>query len=203
MRARIYVATLGLDQMTQTGETVWRRAAARTINRAMVTLRTGMVKRVAGEQGIRPARLVRLRTRIDKASAKHPSARIRVLTFGIAAIKLSGVRDTRKKTSRKTAAPKTQTTRRKARRRPVGRGVTASGGHSWPLGFIANGQNSGKPFVFQRRGKKRLPIDNVRIPIENQVELAIERGLPGARDQVLEQLPRELAYRMSVAKGAV
>lgn len=199
MRAQINIVSLGLDDMLISGERIWQQAAARTMNRAMAGLRRDVARDVSNEQKVKPQRLITRRAQIDRAKQGRLTARIRVLSTAIPAIRLSGVRDTRG-TTRRTLTP-SQLRAAQGRGRRRGKGVRAAGGHSWPTAFIAKSR-TGHKHVFRRKGKARLPIEIIRIPIEDPTERAIDRRLIEARDRVIHDLPRELMYRMQKLEGA-
>lgn len=75
-------------------------------------------------------------------------------------------------------------------------GVSA-GKHRLPGAFIATGK-SGKPIVFKREGRARLPIEKQEIEIEAAARPAIENQVwPLAQKRLLDEFTRQLRFRMS------
>jgi len=87
-------------------------------------------------------------------------------------------------------------------------GVTAPG-HSWPRAFVAHGKKGRKSGsgrtnkqVFERRGRKRLPLDVHRIRIMDTAEDVINTVTERAAKLYLEKrLPHEIKYRLLKAAG--
>lgn len=48
-------------------------------------------------------------------------------------------------------------------------GVSARGGRKWPKAFIAKGRGSNRDFVFERKGKPRLPIKAHKVRLDQTV----------------------------------
>lgn len=173
MRATLSIDTSDLRAMILAGREVYPGAAARSLNRAVAAMRRPIARVLVQEFHLRQQKTINRRVKFRKATASRLSAEIRILARPLSVIHVAGVQD----------------------RRP--QGVSGSG-RSYPSAFIAKGIG-GNQRVFQRRGKARKPIDAINIDIQQAVQRAVEAELPKARDRVIEELPRELTYRMQRA----
>ena len=124
---------------------VARASMVWALNRAMAEARTEIVKKVVStvkDAGV-PAKFVRERVRVQRASNKRLFSSLITLTAGIPIDRLKY-------------------------RRLKKRGIKAGRRH-FPHAFVAF-KDRAKPLVFQRRGAERLPIDRVKLDIKEEAD---------------------------------
>lgn len=167
----------GLEQlqrnMDQLSKTVVPKASAQAINRVASRSVTASVARVAREERV-ARKLIRKRVRLRKATAKKPTATMRVFRRDMPAINLGQV--------------KTRLGRRGAGNRKGGSVLTV-GRHKFPGGFVQQLKN-GRWHIMERQGKARYPIDVVKIPMTTPLTQAFESETKKLMDS---DLPKELA----------
>ncbi|HAG2585865.1 TPA: phage tail protein [Salmonella enterica] len=160
--------------------TVWaiNRVAQKSIS---VAVRRGARETIAGDNRVKgiPVKLVRQRVRLSKASVKgKPNAVIRVNRGNLPAIKLG--------------VPQVRLTRRKGRLLRDG-SVLRIGRYLFRDAFIQQLKN-GRWHVMKRiDGKKRYPIDVVKIPMVAQLTTAFEAEKSRMLD---EEMPKQLRYAL-------
>ncbi|ECA2763250.1 phage tail protein [Salmonella enterica subsp. enterica serovar Abony] len=160
--------------------TVWaiNRVAQKSIS---VAVRRGATETIAGDNRVKgiPVKLVRQRVRLSKASVKgKPNAVIRVNRGNLPAIKLG--------------VPQVRLTRRKGRLFRDG-SVLRIGRYLFRDAFIQQLKN-GRWHVMKRiDGKKRYPIDVVKIPMAAQLTTAFEAEKSRMLD---EEMPKQLRYAL-------
>ena len=156
---------------------VAERAARHARNRALMKMRTETRRALAKPLGARVADVGR-RFRLRRATPSRPDATLVVLTArGLDAGALRGTRD----------------------RRP--RGVTVPGyrgATQHPRAFVAAGRG-GRRRVFERRGRARLPLRAITVPIAERAErlgrVWLARRAPRELRTVFEREWRRLAAR--------
>lgn len=155
-------------------------AIVRALNRAGVSTRTLMASRVADDMKLRVG-TVRDQLILDRASRGKPQVRISV----------SGKRIPLYAFGARGPYPS----------RGRGRGVTARlpapGRGRYPHAFIAT-MRSGHVGVFQRRGRDRLPIDELHGPSLPHVFAKFSaEGLARGQESLLKNLQSELQFALS------
>lgn len=168
---------------------VYRVSVVRAVRRSLQWARTRVIREVAESCGIQPQNLVRRRVRISVSNGTVVSGSMSILVNDIAAVKLRGVMDTGVQTGMVR----------------TGSGVRIPGrsfGRSYPDAFIAMGLGSNWQ-VFRRKGRSRLPIEAIKVPIRVQARAAImkwvEASVPIAQAEIL----RQLALRKISASEAI
>lgn len=152
-----------------------KAAGVSALNKTLAQAQTAGVRELAKRKAL-PVRLVKRRTKIQRANARTLVARLIALTAGIPVDQL-----------KYTATPKG--------------GVRASGTR-YPHAFAAI-VNASRPLVFQRKsynGERvpRLPIERVKIPIAAQAEEIFKAATSRAVRTKLEAIfERELAFRVA------
>jgi hypothetical protein len=193
VRAEIDLRALGAELEATLREV--NVGAAASINKALMKARTQATREIATEAKVSPQRLVRKRMRIDKASSKRFAGSLRVLTRGVRLDQMSGVVDTgadRKTGRRKFSDEKVGI---RGLRRQIGSGVKGAG-HSFPHAFIAEGMG-GYRLVFQRKGKKRTPLEVIRIDLHEIAKEVINRLAPTAAEWAKTLLESEIRWRVA------
>ena len=157
-------------------------AVPRALNRATQQARTATVKDVAREMGIKQ-KIVKERVRFqkrDKATRQRWTAVTFVVITDIPARKLGTPRQTKK--------------------------GGKAGKHLYPGSFVARGRyegafkSTGGLAIFRRRGKKRLPIAEVKVPVERIVVKHTPRNLetvgrPVFKRRLEHELKRQFQLR--------
>lgn len=110
-----------------------------------------------------PARQLRARFKRTRTTQNRLVGSVNIGTLPFNPIRFAGIRDTGR--------------HQRGRRGRVGRGVIARGGFQLEEAFIGRAP-SGKPLVWTREGKTRLPIRVERIPIADEVNSAEQRIKP-------------------------
>ncbi|EBS4873288.1 phage tail protein [Salmonella enterica subsp. enterica serovar Hvittingfoss] len=176
-------AIINLNSISKTAvpqATVWaiNRVAQKSIS---VAVRRGARETIAGDNRVKgiPVKLVRQRVRLSKASVKgKPNAVIRVNRGNLPAIKLG--------------VPQVRLTRRKGRLLRDG-SVLRIGRYLFRDAFIQQLKN-GRWHVMKRiDGKKRYPIDVVKIPMAAQLTTVFEAEKSRMLD---EEMPKQLRYAL-------
>jgi hypothetical protein len=157
------------------------RAAVTALNKVAKPAATEVAKSVASKQNI-PAKLIRQQVVFNKATFNRRAAFIRSFTRGINVARLLSPAAIAKKMATGTSK----------------RGVTAKG-RLFAGAFINRTRRNGNVFVFEKRNKnQRMPIDVVRIPID---EALLELQLPIASRRFKELFEKyylhELQFRIS------
>jgi hypothetical protein len=152
-----------------------RVAAARAIRKSMRWALTRMVREVAATCGISPQKLIRRRVRISVSNGTIIRGSISVMVHDIPAIKLRGVIDTGVQTGMVR----------------TGKGVRIRGHGFYADAFVAMGRGRNWQ-VFRRKGKARLPIEAIKIPIRvaarESLSRWVEASVPIAQQEILRQL---------------
>ena len=162
------------------GDKVVAQAGARSLNRAIGRVRTQVIRGVASQSAIKPQKLIRRRTKLDRARPDRLAAQVRILLRDIPVSKLSGLRDTGR------GGWKSRT----------GAGVRAFGGRSYPKAFVATGIGGNKQ-VFERVGNTRRPLKVHKIVVRSEIEAHLEAEIGNGAEYVARELPREITYRMN------
>lgn len=150
-------------------------ALMRAINRTASNARTAMTRVIAGDLGIK-ASIVRDRVKVSEAKRNHLGATLYASPKRIPLIqfKAKGPRPSRGR----------------------GRGVTAKiGAGRYPHAFIAR-MTSGHEGVFQRRGKRRLPITELHGP---SIAVAFDKHRDVAEARASEMLLKNVQHELSFA----
>lgn len=153
------------------------RAGMHARNRALMKMRTEVRRSIAKPLGARVSDVGR-RFRLRRAARSRPDAVLTVLTArGLDAGALRGVRD----------------------RRPRGVSVPGFGGPTLhPKAFVAAG-SGGRRRVFERRGRARLPLRALSVPIGDRAErlgrVWLARRAPAELRRVFAREFRRLAAR--------
>lgn len=130
-----------------------RRAFSRALSRTSRTLRTMARRELRAGLDLRAASFLRARLRLS---------RFRPRGSGLGAVSLwVGTNDM-------------PATAFKGRPRQTASGATV-GGRSFPGAFVGTGQSSGRRVVFRRRGRARLPIQAVTVPVQDEMNEILER----------------------------
>ena len=155
------------------------RANASALNKVSRTARARSVRGVSAETRV-PQKLLRKRIFLNKATAKKQSAQIKNFVKPVSASGLLTKNQIDKKLG-------TGTNRR---------GVTAKG-YKWQGAFIQRGKNE-NIHVFRRKGKKRLPIEVIKVPInasaQRVVPKVVRRLMKTDYPRLLKQ---DLKFRLS------
>ncbi|KEN81174.1 phage tail protein [Escherichia coli] len=166
------MAIKGLDQaidnLSRVRKNAIPAASAMTINRVATTAINQSSSQVARETKVR-RKLVKERSRLKRATVRNPNARIIVNRGDLPVIKL-GIR--------------------MLGRRPDS--ILKAGQHRYQRAFIQR-LNNGRWHVMQRlpvAGKKRYPIEVVKIPMAAPLKQAFDENVDRIRR---ERLPGELA----------
>lgn len=159
--------------MDQLSKTVVPKASAQAVNRVTSRSVTASVARVAREEKV-ARKLIRKRVRLRKATAKKPTATMRVFRRDMPAINLGQVRT---RLGRKGAGSR------------KGGSVLTVGRHKFPGGFVQQLKN-GRWHIMARQGKARYPIDVVKIPMNSPLTQAFESE---TKKLMGSDLPKELA----------
>ncbi len=178
--------TLEVENMLALGEQQFGLAAAGALNKSVMKVRTAVARQIGARAQIAPLALVRRRLKVDRARPHRMEAVIRVLITDIPVIRLSRVRQTKRK----------------------GGGVAAYGDRMYPGAFIATGTGNYEQ-VFRRTGefgtnvrgryagKVREKINALKVPVATVAHEVIREQIGLANDYLAEILPREIAYRMN------
>lgn len=170
------------------------RAMVRSMNRGITAGRASMIPLISGDIGFKQA-IVRDAVPLRRATLGNPQAsfgaslkRIPLIKFGV------------------TQAPGGYWAQSRGRWGFRKAGLTYSigpgGRRTLPHAFIAT-TSSGHTGVFERKGKSRLPIRQLYGPSLGHVfEKYREIGLTRTREAFLENMPHELAFAKTEAKGA-
>ncbi|EKR6884060.1 phage tail protein [Escherichia coli] len=167
------MAIKGLDQAIENLSRIRKSAnpaaSAMAINRVATTAINQSSSQVARETRV-SRKLVKERARLKRATVRNPNAKIIVNRGDLPVIKL-GIR--------------------MLGRRP--NSILKSGQHRYQRAFIQRLKN-GRWHVMQRvAGKKRYPIDVVKIPMAVPLKQAFDENVDRIRR---ERLPKELAYAL-------
>lgn len=179
-----------LRSIVEAGPRIFEIAASRSLNRGIRKARTMALRGAAKELRI-PQKAIRERTFLRKATRRKLRSEIVVYSRPINPAKFSQTRQTKT-------------------------GVSTVGGRSWPGAFLP-GANSAvrkrfatlgavgaaRSVVFERRGRRRLPLDTHKIAIVEEVRAAVRRETSSAgREEFLRRLPLEVDFALSrAAKG--
>ena len=155
------------------------RANASALNKGTRTIRAKSLKAISAETRV-PQKLLRKRIFSNKATAKKQSAQIKSFIKPVSASSLL----TKNQINNKLG---TGTNRR---------GVTAKG-YKWQGAFIQRGKNENL-HVFRRKGKKRLPLEVIKVPID----ASAQRVLPKVARRFMKTgyprlLKQDLKFRLS------
>ena len=114
------------------------------INRTAATINTRVVRSTTRSERV-PAKAVKKSGAITlkKSTFKTLTATITTRTRALNPVKWLGARELKRG------------------------GVSARGGHKWPKAFMAHGQHGNGPFVFERKGKPRLPIKAHKVRLDH------------------------------------
>jgi hypothetical protein len=154
------------------------RRAINIVSRKVVTLST---REIAKNTKV-PKKLVDRQVKMLKANRAHKHSKIRINREGISAIRLPNVQ--------------VQFKRRKGQM-VRGSGRIRAGRHTFDNAFIAQMQN-GPWHIAQRKGKARLPIDVIKIPIKDAATQAFEKNTTTAMKSTLPaQLKIELTKELN------
>lgn len=129
-----------------------RRAAARALSRTSRTLRTRARKDLREGLNLRAAAILKARLRLAKYRAQGRglgAARLWVGTNDLPSAAFKGK-------PRETASG------------------AQLGGRSFDGAFVGRGEFSGKRIVFKRRGRARLPIRAVTVPVQDEMNAILE-----------------------------
>jgi hypothetical protein len=154
---------------------------ARSLNRAATAGKTATVKAVAADTGLQQ-KYINREIRVDKANRSRPAVTIEIVGKRIPLIAFSA----------RGPEPSRGKGRGVSYRLPTGRGRIAEA-------FIATVGAGGHRGVFKRRGKRRLPIVELRGP---SIPHVFEKYLPTFRVVAEESLLKNLAHEISFAKSA-
>jgi len=170
--------TIAIQRAIKEEGKIARRAAVAAINKSLAIAQTAGVRQLARAKAL-PARVLKSRTKIYKASLDRLVGKLIALTAGLPIDRLN-YRFSRK-------------------------GVAAAG-RKFPHAFRvakASGEGPSKPGIFERRvtgGQRvpRFPIDPVKIDLNPEAEriFSAETARAGVRD-LPRLFARELAYRLS------
>lgn len=154
-------------------------AQVRALNRSASTARTGMTRLVAADMQLKVS-TVRDRIAIENASPSKLSAVLRASMKRVPLVEFGA----------KGPEPS----------RGKGRGVTAkTGARRYPHAFFAT-MRSGHRGVFQRKGKNRLPIDELRgASVGHVFSKYYEEGTRIAQEALLKNLKHEFAFALREA----
>ncbi|SEQ49142.1 Prophage minor tail protein Z (GPZ) [Amphritea atlantica] len=155
------------------------RAASSALNKTIKASETRTVRGVAKAINV-PQKYVRKRIYIKRSTARTLQSRLRSYYRGISVIDLNA-KDT----------GKGGWSQRK------GKGVKTSGKRQYSNAFIARGTNN-QLHVFQRTGTARLPVDVVRIEIQQHVDVIAPKAAEREMRQGFERrLIHDLKWRLS------
>lgn len=168
------------DLMIDVGDRLVDQAKNATTNKVLQQARTAIRKHVSGETGI-PSRMLSKRMKLHNANRQRPTGRLFIGTMPVKAIDLSA--------------------------KGIRAGGIAYGGKGHRVqndrAFKAQ-MHTGHIGIFQRRGKSRLPIDEVKVPfhsaarskaqswMRNEAKGVYARVYP---DQLKQRIQREVARR--------
>jgi hypothetical protein len=173
--------------------------AATSINRSLMKARTQATREIAQNARIAPQRVVRRRMKIDRAK---PNALVGTLRVGIREVSvahLAGAMDTGEVGRSERRAFSDQQVGKYGLRRQMGSGVKAYGGRHYPDAFLAKGRGD-VWMAFRRQGKRRLPLEALKINIQEEARAAIARLMPLAGQWARDMLEREIKFRISKRK---
>ena len=150
-----------------------QRATSSALNKTAAKIKTQVIRPVAKETRVQ-AKYVRKRVYIRRSKARTQYVRI--------------------------TAYRRDITLQSINPRQLKKGFSGAG-RRYPDAFRAKGRN-GKQQIFQRKGKARLPVDVVRIPIA----ATVDRVVPKVAERLLRQeyprlLRRDLEYRAKRLAG--
>lgn len=156
--------------LTRVQRKVVPAATVSALNKTAVTVRKSSTQDISRTKAITPQRLIRDRLRLVRASRRNLAALILARLTGVAAGKLG-------------------TPRQQAKGARVKR-------HFFPGAFVAT-MPSGYKGIFQRRGTKRLPIEEKVIPLQPEADKIIRKHVntTGAAAWV-KNFQRELKWRL-------
>ena len=145
-------------------------ASVRALNKTALWLRTQATRQISSEKRL-PQKLIRERLRVLKASKRDLKARVLANFMGIKAAKVGTPRQTR-------------------------RGAKVKS-YEFQGAFVAT-MPGGHTGIFKRKGKTRLPIRELYVPLEPESLKAIESFLDSRIKQRFETIFRhELNFLMS------
>jgi hypothetical protein len=146
---------------------VIQKSTVRALNRTIQHVQSQSVKAIANAIAA-PQKVIRQRAKIFKANAWQLSAKLSMNLFPIPIIKLK---------------PK-----------QTKRGVTVAR-HAYPSAFIAP-MPSGHTGVFQRLGKKRLPIQEIKLTINPPADHLISQQFNQSSGYFKKTLEADLKWRL-------
>ena len=163
------------EAMLRAGQNGYRKAAARSINKALAKRRTLAVRKVAAEAKIQPQKLVRRRVKLKGAKQSRLVARLGFVYRPIRVSSLRGARDT---------GSGGWSTRK-------GKGVRAYGGRHYPNAWLATGIG-GYLVAIERKGKERYKTRGLKVEIQQFVRPAVKEAVNEAAKLVAKELPKQL-----------
>lgn len=134
-----------------------RYAMARALARTTATLRRISEKGLKSELDVR--KVSYLRQRLKSVKLRGSTAEGAKLWYGMNDMPVSALRG-RVSTNAK--------------------GATFSGkagSMSFPGGFVRKAQSGAGPAILKRRGRERLPVDEARVPVKEQMDAFVEREI--------------------------
>ena len=160
---------------------VYRVSVVRAVLRSLQWARTRVIREIAQSCGIDPQKLVRRRVRISVTNGTVVRGTISIHVNAISAIKIRGVMDTGVQSGMNR----------------TGSGVRIHGrsmGRFYRDAFIAPGLG-GHWQVFRRKGRTRLPIEAIKIPIREQARVAVTKWINESLPIAGQEITRQLALR--------
>ena len=179
-KSTVYVNTLGLESAIAEFSALpdqLRAASKRAVNKTLKWIWTRARRDIAGHVGVAQKLLI---NRFQVRDA-------RILASGVASGSAwIGVNPLR--VTRELFGPLTKT--------PTG---ARAGRHQFPGAFVFLTPKKDKPGIYKRRGKKRTPIDLVKIEVDSdETRALIDRIANDAGDQLVATFRAELNYEVNV-----
>lgn len=146
-----------------------KRAYSSAVNKTAAKVRTAVTKKISSDVKV-AQKNIRKRIFIKRATARKSQGKIIFYSRSINAINIKHVKQRK--------------------------GYKVAG-ELYPRSFKARASGNGKHFIWQREGKKRLPIRVIKIDIEASVK---RHALPSTKDKMKNEFPiifkRELKARL-------
>lgn len=180
----VRVDTTVINSMSEAGEEAFVRAGASSINRLIRSIRAKVIRDVATNRQVKPQGVYGRRVKMHRAIARRLIGSVESLLRPIPISRMSGLRDTRKKTFD-----------------PEGKGAGA-GGRWYPKAFVAKGLG-GHTMIFERETQSRRPVEVKKQTVEDIVEISMIARLHEAEGQLADMIEREVAWRMDGGRGTL